>query len=60
MQMRRPKWQLFPVVGTATSIFAPAATLRLIEETSLRCETVKTVEREGIEQGTSPTAVENF
>jgi hypothetical protein len=30
--MNRPKWKVFPVVGRALSIFATAATLRLLED----------------------------
>jgi hypothetical protein len=58
--MNRPKWKVFLVVGIAIIISAPAATLRLIEEGSLRCKIVKAVKMEGIERGTSPTTVTNF
>jgi hypothetical protein len=46
MEMNRPKWKLFLVVGIAIiifDIFDPAAALRLLEERSLRDKTVKMV-----------------
>jgi hypothetical protein len=58
MEMNRPKWAFFLVVGMAIIIFAPVATLRLLEGRSLRCKIVKMITMEGIERGASPTAVE--
>jgi hypothetical protein len=60
MQMNRPKWTRFLAVGIAISIFAPATTPGLLEETSLRGKIVTIIKMEGIKRGTSPTAVENF
>jgi hypothetical protein len=60
MQMNRPKWTRFLAVGMAIIIFGPATTLWLLEEKSLPCKIVKMVRMEGIERGTSPTAVESF
>jgi hypothetical protein len=60
MELNRSKWRLFLVVGIALIIFDPATTLWLLEETSLRRKIAKTVKMEGIERGTSPTAVANI
>jgi hypothetical protein len=54
------KWKLLLVVRIASIIVAPAATLRLLEETSLRGKIVKMVKMGDIERGTLPTAVNNF
>jgi hypothetical protein len=60
MELNRSKWRLVLVVGIALIIFDPATTLWLLEETSLRRRIAKTVKVEGIERGTSPTAVANI
>jgi hypothetical protein len=60
MQMNRPKWTHFPAVAIGIIVFDPATTLWLLEETSLRRKIAKTVKMEGIERGTSPTAVANI